>query len=287
VSSIGSILPLTTGVAPSNKYFFALDTNFGISELGVGGSGQLTTGTPPTVTGSVMSFTPNGQFAIIANPLDNTLNSYELDASGTLVPVSSLTITGAIDGILVEPSGRFVYATNAVGDSTIEEFSISEAGALAPIGSVLTGGIGSASLTVSPAGFFYCANPNSFNVSEFSMDQSTGLLTFVSTYGNWPPAEGGPIWIGITPNGKYAYASGGAGITQFAIDPSTGALTSVSVTPTPAGASAMDPSGTHLYGADEYTFSTFVIGSTGSLTPGVTVQLGGTMQQLSFAFAQR
>jgi hypothetical protein len=68
VSSTGSVIPLSAAVSPSDQYYFALDAAFGISEFGIGSNGILGANTTPAVTGSAIGFTPNGQFAIIANP---------------------------------------------------------------------------------------------------------------------------------------------------------------------------------------------------------------------------
>ncbi len=127
-----------------------------------------------------------------------------------------------------------------------------------------------------PAGsYLYVANTQSFNISVFSIDSSTGALTQLA---NSPFAIGlPPLNMQLTPSGNYLYvtASGGqqsnsGSIVGFSV--SAGVLTSLGSTPSgginPNGL-AIDPSGTYLYTANTSSgsISIFAIDASGTLSP--------------------
>jgi hypothetical protein len=90
------------------------------------------------------------------------------------------------------------------------EYTISAGCVLAPIGSIPSGGSNPHSLVISPGGFLYCANVNLqlvSDVSEFSINSSTGALTLINTYtvGLEEPLDTGALWISFDPTGVMAW----------------------------------------------------------------------------------
>jgi 6-phosphogluconolactonase (cycloisomerase 2 family) len=97
------------------------------------------------------------------------------------------------------------------------------------------------------------------------------VTTLPSSYtGNNTGAE-----IAVTPSGRFLYGSnrGHDSIAIFAIDPSTGALTSVGWEPTQGKTPryfGLDPSGAHLYPANQISDTVVIFRvnqMTGKLTP--------------------
>ncbi len=179
----------------------------------------------------------------------------------------------------------FYINNNRLGINTVSAFSVDVNGLLTPItGSpFVTGGSGIGSgffaanrLTTSVAGnFLFVANEQSNNISVFSINSVTGVLTLVP---GSPFATGGTagagISLGVTPDNRFLFASssGSLNVTVFSIAPN-GALTSIPGSPFAVGA---DPDGIKvspdgrflsvaLFGVD--AVGMFAIAPNGALTP--------------------
>jgi YVTN family beta-propeller protein len=77
---------------------------------------------------------------------------------------------------------------------------------------------------VDPAGkFAYVTNFGSNDVSMYTIDATTGVLTPTGTI----PTELSPTSIAIHPSGKFAYVtnSGSNSVSMYSIDSATGTLT--------------------------------------------------------------
>jgi len=103
--------------------------------------------------------------------------------------------------------------------------------------------------------FVYTANAGGNSVSGFSND-STGALTAVA--GSPFNTPGGPFGIAATPNSKFLYVSlfQSAAVNGFAINPTTGVLTTLNCATTATTGSqplkiAITPSGGFLYTANQ------------------------------------
>jgi 6-phosphogluconolactonase (cycloisomerase 2 family) len=85
-------------------------------------------------------------------------------------------------GILVSPTGKFVYAGNRLHDS-IGIFEIGPDGTLKNVGKEWTRGNYPRSFNFDPSGrFLYCCNQRSDNVTVFRVDAATGKLGFTGHY---------------------------------------------------------------------------------------------------------
>ena len=111
------------------------------------------------------------------------------------------------------------------------------------------------------AGYAYVINELDSTVTAYNYDRATGSLEpkqIVTTLPDTFIGENRAAGIGITPSGKFLYASnrGLNQITIFAIDQATGMLTSVGWESTSGKMPrffTLDPSGKFLYAANEAT----------------------------------
>ncbi len=191
----------------------------------------------------------------------------------------------------------FVYTNNDVaGPNSVSAFSIGGGGILIPVpGSPFaTGGTGIgggffASNRVSAAvsgNFLYASNCGTNNVSGFSINATTGVLTAVP---GSPFPTGGSCGNGTavaaTPNGQFLYAAnpGSNNISAFAIA-ANGALSPIAGSPFAAGGIPdgikVSPDGKYLAVATANPVAQvamFSIGPTGALTavPGSPFPVGG------------
>ncbi|MCL5256861.1 MAG: lactonase family protein, partial [Chloroflexi bacterium] len=186
---------------------------------------------------------------------------------------------------------NFVYTNDdnpTVNGNTVTAFAVDANGALSqlscsPIATGGTGGGGgffASSRIVTAGDYLYAANGGSNSVSGFTVNQTTGCLTPVSST---PFATGGTggsngISLAATPDAKYLYAgnAGSENITVFSIG-SGGTLAPVgslvSVAGEPAGMK-VSPDGKYLVIAlplgssgSVNKIAVFSIGSGGALTP--------------------
>lgn len=134
-----------------------------------------------------MAFHPNGQIAAVVNELGNTVSllSYDsakgllavIDTQSTL-PEQSQNIDNTTADIHFHPSGRYLYASNR-GLNTLAVFSIDQMGGLQMIQQLSTEGEIPRNFAVADDGLsLWVANQNSDNISIYTIDQSTGQLTY-------------------------------------------------------------------------------------------------------------
>jgi YVTN family beta-propeller protein len=253
------------------------------------------------------------------NGLTAQISASDIAAAGTAVVTvfnsapgggssNSLTftiMTGAVDpqSIAVDPAGKFAYALNGgcyggIG-GYLSMYTINPAtGAVASIGPPVWtyDGDSPGSMAVDPSGeFVYVANPGDpwspdyGSVSMYSINATTGALTYTGMLSGNCPGLCFPSSVAVEPSGKFAYvASGGAGfpfkVEMYTIDATTGALASIgSIT---AGgfprSLTVDPAGKFVYLATENatsgsadSLSLYAINATtGALTSVGTIAAG-------------
>jgi 6-phosphogluconolactonase (cycloisomerase 2 family) len=179
------------------------------------------------------ALTPDGKFAYVLNKQSANVSAYRVDSrTGALtrVPGSPFAPAGfASDpvGIVVDPSGKRVYAVSNAG---VSAFAIDPtSGALAPVpGSPFSGGgsdsgFGTAAIAVDPTNkFAYVLNANRHTLSSYAIDEAgtlkvTGAPSNTSVTGS----------VTIDRNGRFAYAAGGSSccIDVYAVDAKNGTLT--------------------------------------------------------------
>jgi len=198
---------------------------------------------------------PAGKFVYTANRGSNDISGYTINpTTGALTPVpGSPFATGNVPlAITVDSTGRFVYAGNFALGKVFEYAIDATTGALTPIpGSPVQGTGTTFSLTSDPTGrFLYAANvfePSS--VSAFTINQSTGALSFITTF----PTGAFAFSVAVDPTGKFVYTANGNdnNVSGFTINPATGVLTPIPGSPFPAESLPVfvtaDPAGKFLY----------------------------------------
>jgi 6-phosphogluconolactonase len=82
--------------------------------------------------------------------------------------------------------------------------------------------------------FVYVANQGASDISGYTLDTGTGMLTALS---GSPFASPQPAGIAVDPTGQFAYVANSVTgtVSAFAIAPTSGALTPISGSPFPAG----------------------------------------------------
>jgi 6-phosphogluconolactonase len=247
-----------------------------------GGTGTVT---DANVTNVVATCTIQpGRFAYVSGA---NIYCFAVDAvTGALTALADSPCggPGQQNGLAVDPSGTFAYATLDSGNQVTGYAINGSTGSLTAIaGSTLNGGgVNPLDITVDPSGHFvYMANYDG-GISAFTRNSVTGGLTAVSgspfpTAPNIDPhLYPGVDSVTVDPTGKFVYAAiaGGQDVSAFVIDSSTGALTTIPGSPFPASnfptTVRVDPSGRYAYVANAAynSISAYSINSsTGALTP--------------------
>ena len=210
--------------------------------------------------------------------------------SGVLTGLSFSPITAGpgVDAVVLHPSGKFLYATNSgeVPFGDVSLFTIASDGVLTEKTPRATAGTTPSLLAIDSAGqYLYVGNAGSNDISVFSVDASTGVLSEVA--GSPFPLGIAPINIALSPSGGVLYVTGAATtafgyIELFRINPNSTSVPFLSFVeldqtgPNPYGL-AVDPSGAHLYTANTSTnsISEFSIGANGGLSQLSTSPVGG------------
>jgi 6-phosphogluconolactonase len=222
-------------------------------------------------------------FAYVANSgAPTNISAYSVDpATGALTAIAGSPFgTGSdINSVVVDPSGRFLYATSEMAGNVLA-FSLDQTtGALTAVpGSPFAAGAMPNAATVHSSGrFLYIPNEGSRTISIYNIDQTSGALAQIA---GSPFAVAGATaltdTIAFDPSGRFAYVTdnGVPGqIFAYTVNLSTGALTAVSGSPYMVGtspdAAVVDPSGRFLYVANfgDSTVSAYSISqATGALT---------------------
>ena len=207
-----------------------------------------------TIGGTISGLTTGG-LGLLNNGGDNLSVSANDTTFTFAIPVA---FGGNYDvTILTQPTGFLCTVSN--GSSTN-----------------VTANVTTVTIACSMSPFAYVVNNGSGDISAYSMNPSTGLLTQIS---DSPFATGdGPNSIAINPAGSFAYVVSNQGfsniISAYSINSSTGALTPVSGSPFGAGdfpvSIAINPAGSYAYvgNGNSTDISAYSINpSTGSLTP--------------------
>lgn len=224
-SSIAAVqcFPGGIAVAPSGSYAYVTNTN----------SVVVTTTSPTTATPPA---TPAGC------PTQGTISGFAVGSTGALTALSGSPYSAGTTptGIAIDPTNRFVYATDSVQNQLIV-YDVQGNGSLLPLtnGPFSTGTF-PVGVTVDPRGkYLYVSNYNASSVSEFSINQGTGapssLAAATSDYSTRAP---NPTCLVVDPAiGHFLYVSDFSTppyVTGADLNPDTGALTGIQDEPYPA-----------------------------------------------------
>ncbi|MDH5717420.1 MAG: lactonase family protein [Spirochaetia bacterium] len=166
-----------------------------------------------------------------------------VDADSALEGIQNFAAGTNPRSVVIDSTGKYLFVANG-GSNDISVFVIDSAsGALTPVDadSVLDGiqnfpaGTNPVSITINSSGqYLYAANFNSNDISAFSFDLATGVLTQIDADAEAADIQNfaaGFIYrsVSIAPNGKFLYATNKSAnaISAFLIDSSTGSLTQI------------------------------------------------------------
>jgi 6-phosphogluconolactonase len=184
---------------------------------------------PPTTTGT--------NIAYVGNPSSssNTVNGYNLTSGNLTTNASGAPFSFGYSPIamVVTPADTFLYTASnpALSTGYLYGYAVGTGGAL----NILSSGAplvteSAVSLAVSPDGnWLFVLDANGLTLSEYSINASTGALTF-NTTGAITPGAGTVNNVSndvtVAPSGDYvAVALGTGGLQTFTLDTTTGALT--------------------------------------------------------------
>ena len=207
---------------------------------------------------------------IIGNPISGSSITYGAVTSNQLLPpptfhagTGALTLVGTAAtglnpmGVVVDPTGRFVYVTNTQSSTnTLSAYTIDQyTGALTPIQTINTGSYATI-IRIEPTGrFLFVTNQNSNTVQWFAINQSTGALG-----GGGTTAVTSPQALAVDYSGRFVFTSGNNypyTIQSHIINQSTGAFTSTINTSIIGSATSLgvDPAGRFVF-VTKYASST-------------------------------
>ena len=261
--------PAMLAVHPNGKFIYT-DAGFvGFYGYSLDSDGDLTPipGSPfsaPNCRPMAMTITPNGQFLYVLNDYGAMWGFSIAQSTGVLTALAGVPwSTGVTGGALVADSAsKYLYVEQDTGSysSNIVVNSISTTGALTSLQSIYAPGIGRPSgIGITPSGkFLYATGFDNGAVDGFSIDSTTGMLTFIAGSpftGSGYPGEG----LAIDPLGKYVYAGNRAGIAMYTINSTTGVLTEVAGSPFLTGPESSDfhadATGNYLYTNQDFTLT--------------------------------
>ncbi|MFY9746177.1 MAG: FG-GAP-like repeat-containing protein [Acidobacteriaceae bacterium] len=246
-------------IDPAGKYLYVAD-NSGVYAFSIdSGSGALTpvTGSPfLSVSAGGVTVDPSGQYLVVLTV--NNTQVYSIDRStGGLTPVNGL-VSGCDGGWMTfEPTGHFLYASRNYGIAVCSFNSTS--GVLTPLSSSpFYSATPFEGIAMHPSGSFLYASstgPCENSLYGFVLDPSTGTLAAIpgSPFGNGQECYAD--WdVASEASGNFVYAVDNQhGISAYAVNQSTGALT---------------PASNSLYGPGSEALTTVpnAIASTATLT---------------------
>lgn len=239
-----------------------------------GGTGALTlANTAATENDPIaVAVEPGGKYAYVVNRGSSTISGYIIDnvvgspTYGQLAvndmnagTPTTITTVNTPTSITIHPSGKFVYVVSEGAGATLPAISAyainATTGVLSvvdlnpsPASTTLTLAAGTVPYTivVDPSGrFAYVPNYAGGSVSAYTVNQTTGALTFAGTVA----AGTGPASVAVDPAGNCALvANNGVNsttVSAYTIDQATGALTAAAGSPFTAGTEprsvAIDP----------------------------------------------
>ncbi|MGB7284740.1 MAG: beta-propeller fold lactonase family protein [Candidatus Acidiferrum sp.] len=282
---------LSSGTAPVTFTPQALYVaNSGATNIGQFGIAP-TTGTLSSLGTSVPAGTapysvaadsnPSIPFLYGANQGSANISGYMMGANGVLsaLPDSPYGSGNGPESLVVDPTGSYVYSVNSA-DATLSSYSVSlVAGTTGDLTSSSFGGSTDSNpvfVTMDPNGqFVYTVNsPAAASNGTVDLFLLSGNGTPTST-----PAGNLPRDAAVHPSGRYLYVanSGDNTISEFSVNASTGALTSIGtqqvpvvVTPQNLSAVVIEPSGQYLFASDQAANLVYIFAinpTSGALTP--------------------
>lgn len=250
--SAGS-MPAQVAVSPSGKFAYVtnISSNTISSYIVDAATGALTfQGTIPA-TGSwpqPIVVSPSSAYVYVANQNTGTVSSYSVNsATGALSDMNNTQSAGSAPmAMVLNQAGTVLYAVS-LSDSLIHIYPVNASTGLIGPPSTLSTVDQPRTIAIDPSGkFAFVSGQGSDGINVYSIDQTTGELTFASNTTN-----GFAIALAIDSTGKYIYSVGAGGLDGYSINSTTGSLTPLSGSPFTTVASpisvSVDPSGKFVY----------------------------------------
>ncbi len=214
-------------------------------------------GSPFSIGGNAspqgMAAAHNNRFLYAADT--NRIDGFSVDSeTGALKKLSHSPFpSGDNSQLVVDPSGKFLYATDDKAPGGIRAFTIAADGDLAPIHGSPFGFTHEARTGGEPYGivdtgkYLYTSLNATDLIAGFSIDAKTGALTPLA---DSPfPVAAQPASLALAHGFLYAVSLTEGSVSGFHINPETGALKPVPASPFTSDSAtiAADPSGKYLY----------------------------------------
>jgi 6-phosphogluconolactonase (cycloisomerase 2 family) len=251
--------------------------NFGSTASGLGvfsvntSTGALAPLTTQTTNNSpfIVAVAPNNRFVYVGD-FGGIIDAYVVASDGTTTSVGPpFANAGNVQGLAIDASGKFLYASNGSGNA-IAIFSINQStGALTAAGSpVTTPGLTPTGLAVDNANHLYVAEFGSGNIAQYTINPTTGALTGGATIAS----GAGTQRLAVSTSGAFLFASNftAGTLSAFTINGGTGALGAIGSVAvpggTPQGLLAASSGSLFVVSNDGSQVHSFSIGGGGALT---------------------
>lgn len=210
--------PRELAVDPTGRFVYVINNNGGgtgsISRYTIDGTGLLVAnGTTTLGSNSIgIAIDGTGRFLYATNRSAKSIQEFSINADGTLSSLGTVTTSGFLAYYLAaDPTGQFLYLSHDT-DGRYSQYRIEADGTLTLLGGgpVNIGTGTERAVCVDPTGHFaYIADFNNAILHEFSIDQSTGLLSRFTapTLPHTLPTTQTIQQFVIDPQGKFAYAT--------------------------------------------------------------------------------
>jgi 6-phosphogluconolactonase (cycloisomerase 2 family) len=219
-----------------------------------------------------------GRFLWTANYGYHTVSAFSIGFNGALTAVGAPLATSSSlpYAITAHPTMDFIYVAHQSSNNAVTVYSVNATTGALTLRQTLTNVITSSSgIVIDPSGRFAYASSLGGGVSAFSINQTTGLLTYIGA----ASISGAVHAIAVHPNGQYVYVTAdntSNNVQVLAINPGTGALTAAG-SPFSAGQNprgvTVNAAGTLLYVTNYVSNDVSVFSITGS---GATLTSLGT-----------
>ena len=282
--------PTGLTVDPTGRFVYVADAaNNKISMFSIdAGTGLLTALSTPTVGAGSSPYTvavdPTGRFAYSINSGTTTVSLYTIaQNTGILSAVATYAYPGFGNSIAIDRSGSFLYTTSGGGSVSISTINQST-GALSAATSTALGVANG--VTVDPTGrYVYVTQGSANQVSMFSLNASSGLLTALTTATVTTGASTTPMSIALDPTNRFAYTgnsnSAANNVTMLTNTLSSGILAGPTIssigTFQMSFCTTVDPTGRFVYtsNGNANTVSMFSItAGTGALSTNTNITTG-------------
>jgi 6-phosphogluconolactonase (cycloisomerase 2 family) len=227
IGSISRAAPVALAVSRDGKYLYAISETAGsLSSFAIGHGGMPSNTPAVTVkTGQApdaIAVAPNGRYVYVADQFGSgsgggAISQYTVGSGGRLTPDHTPAVASGNqpDGIVISPSGRYVYVSNFTGSAGVSQYTVGHTGMLS-LDKVpaVKAGLTPHGIAISPNGrAVYVATENQTpgskattrpgGVSQYTVSKSSGMLT--SAHPSAVTAGLGSFSLTTSGDGRFVY----------------------------------------------------------------------------------